>query len=214
MIASVSTAPTSPASGSGDDATIAGAPGALAMTPAPDGPAPAPNGLAPDPGADRAALVDRIADDIRAVAGQQRCAVARHLHRTGISMAHLQVLWLLGEHGPLAITRVADLLGIAVPNATGLLDRMEQRGLVARVRGPGDRRVVLVHATEAGLATVEQVDGWRSTLLERLFAQLETPELARFAQAFAVVRQSLSAEALAATDQSAQAAGGGDCPPL
>ena len=78
----------------------------------------------------------------------QRCAVGRRLLRQGVSMAHLQALWILDEHGgALPVSRLADCLGIAVPNATGLVDRMEQRGLVERVHPSGDRRVVLVLPT-------------------------------------------------------------------
>jgi MarR family transcriptional regulator, transcriptional regulator for hemolysin len=142
-------------------------------------------GLPPPAGtpADRARLVERIGDGIRAVAGQQRCSMARHLHRTGISMAHLQVLWILGEHGPLPVGRVAELLGVAVPNATGLIDRMAQRGLVARERVADDRRVVLVQVTAAGRSTADEVDGWRATVLERLLDRFDRQDLARIAEA-------------------------------
>src|SRR5664280_1858945 len=107
---------------------------------------------------DRAGLLARIGDGIRAVSGHERCAAARHLHRAGISMAHLQILWLVSEHGPLPISRLADLLGVAVPNATGLVDRMEQRGLVVRERMADDRRVVRVSATDAGRDIADEVD--------------------------------------------------------
>ncbi len=132
---------------------------------------------------ERERLIARIGDGIRAVAGQQRCSIARHLHRTGISMAHLQVLWILGEHGPLPVGRVAELLGVAVPNATGLIDRMVQRGLVARERVADDRRVVLVQITAAGRTAAEQVDGWRTTVIERLLDRFDRDDLARIADA-------------------------------
>jgi DNA-binding MarR family transcriptional regulator len=111
-------------------------------------------------------------------------------------MAHLQVLWLLGEHGPLPVGRLADLLGVAVPNATGLIDRMEQRNLVTRTRVPGDRRVVLVSVTDAGRETADQVDGWRSAMLEGLFRRLDTSELRRLAEALEEMRDAFPVEPL------------------
>jgi len=65
-------------------------------------------------------------------------------------MAHLQTLWILQESGPMPMTHLADVLGVALPNATGIVDRMEQRGLVERVRDDADRRVVTVRPTQAG----------------------------------------------------------------
>ena len=137
---------------------------------------------------ERDGLLVRIGDGIRAVTGHQRCAAARHLHRAGISMAHLQILWLVNEHGPLPVSRLADLLGVAVPNATGLVDRMEQRGLVVRDRTADDRRVVRVSATDAGRDIADEVDGWRSAMLDRLFSHFETTDLARVADAVDDVR--------------------------
>jgi DNA-binding MarR family transcriptional regulator len=142
------------------------------------------------PAEERTALLARIAAGIRGIAGQQRCAVARHLHRSGISIAHLQILWLLDEHGPLPIGRLADQLGVAVPNATGLIDRMEQRGLVVRGRVADDRRVVLVSVTDAGRETADQVDGWRASMLERLLQRFAADDLERIADAIDEVRLS------------------------
>jgi DNA-binding MarR family transcriptional regulator len=42
-------------------------------------------------------------------------------------------------------------------STVGLVDRLEERGLVARVRGDGDRRHVRVHLTPGGLAKLERL---------------------------------------------------------
>jgi len=129
--------------------------------------------------AERRALIDEILVGTAVIAGHQRCAVARRLHRQGISMAHLQTLWILQEHGPLPMTRLADLLGVADPNATGIVDRMEQRGLVERLRDGADRRVVIVAQTPEGTQAVDEVDGWRSEMLDALLQRLDTDQLVR-----------------------------------
>lgn len=128
---------------------------------------------------ERRGLIDEIVTGFAVIAGHQRCAVARRLHRQGISMAHLQTLWILQEHGPQPMTHLADLLGVAVPNATGIIDRMEQRGLVVRLRDGADRRVVTVQQTQDGARAVEEVDGWRSEMLEALLQRLDTDQLVR-----------------------------------
>jgi DNA-binding MarR family transcriptional regulator len=128
---------------------------------------------------ERRALIDEILAGTAVIAGHQRCSVARRLHRQGISMAHLQTLWILQEHGPQPMTHLADFLGVAVPNATGIIDRMEQRGLVERIRDGADRRVVIVRQTPDGARAVEEVDGWRGEMLEALLQRVDTDNLVR-----------------------------------
>jgi DNA-binding MarR family transcriptional regulator len=140
---------------------------------------------------ERRALIDEIVAGTAVIAGHQRCAVARRLHREGISMAHLQTLWILQEHGPQPMTRLADLLGVAVPNATGIIDRMEQRGLVERLRDGADRRVVTVQQTPEGERAVEEIDGWRSAMLQELLDRLDTDQLLRLVGGINELREAI-----------------------
>ena len=145
----------------------------------------------PDEASARAALTEAIIADSNAIGSRQRCAVARRLHERGISMTHLHVLWILRERGDLSVTRLADLLDVAVPNATGLVDRMEQRGLVERDRDREDRRLVIVRPTPAGIAAAEEMDGRRTELLVRVLDQLDTDQLERIASAIRGIRAAL-----------------------
>jgi DNA-binding MarR family transcriptional regulator len=145
----------------------------------------------PLPSPERRALIDEIVAGTAVIAGHQRCAVARRLHRQGISMAHLQTLWILQEHGPQPMTRLADLLGVAVPNATGIIDRMEQRGLVERLRDGADRRVVTVRQTPEGARAVEEIDGWRSDMLVELLDRLDTDQLLRLVGGIQELREAI-----------------------
>jgi len=133
------------------------------------------------PPASRAVLLREISEGVAALASRRRCAAARRIHHSGISLGHLQILWILQEHGPLPVSRLADWLGIGVPNVTGLLDRMEQRGLVERVRDTEDRRVVLARPSDLGRAAVAEHDGWQAELLTQLLAPLATEQLATVA---------------------------------
>ncbi len=131
--------------------------------------------------ASRAALLRDISEGVATLASRRRCAAARRIHHSGISLGHLQVLWILQEHGPLPVSRLADWLGIGVPNVTGLLDRMEQRGLVERVRDTEDRRVVLARPSDLGRAAVAEHDGWPAEVLTQLLAPLTIEQLAAVA---------------------------------
>lgn len=52
---------------------------------------------------------------------------------------------------------LAEKLGITRATMTGLLDGLEQSGLVQRVSAPQDRRSVQIKLTEAGLAKLDAV---------------------------------------------------------
>jgi len=130
-----------------------------------------------EPEPSREAAFREIAEGVAVLSSRRRCAVARRVHHSGISLGHLQILWILQEHGPLPVSRLADWLGIGAPNATGLLDRMEQRGLVERARDAEDRRVVLARMTDEGRAAIAEHDGWRVELVEQLLEPLPTDQL-------------------------------------
>ena len=91
----------------------------------------------------RAAAEQAVASLGQAV-GSLRCAGSQRLVRLGISMTHFNVLTLLRHHDAMPMHRLADLIGASMPSVTGIVDRMEERGLVERVRVPEDRRVILV----------------------------------------------------------------------
>lgn len=147
----------------------------------------------------RAALLREIAEGVAVLASRHRCAVARRVHHSGISLGHLQILWILQEHGPLPVSRLAEWLGIGAPNATGLLDRMEQRGLVERVRDAEDRRVVLARATEIGREAVTEHDGWRDELVEQILEPLDDESLAAIAGRLREIDTTVPDDAAAAT---------------
>jgi DNA-binding MarR family transcriptional regulator len=54
---------------------------------------------------------------------------------------------------------LAGRLVSRAPDVTRLLDRLEERGLIHRVRPPQNRRVVEVGLTESGLALLAELDG-------------------------------------------------------
>src|ERR1041384_4328843 len=89
-------------------------------------------------------LVDGVVGELHAMIGSLRCAGTARMVKAGISMTHLHILWVLEHHGDLPMSRLAELLDVSLSNATGLIDRMAERGLVDRVRVPTDPRIVIV----------------------------------------------------------------------
>lgn len=103
----------------------------------------------------------------------------RRLHRGGLSLVHLHVLALLDAGGPLSMGRLADALDVSVASATGIVGRMETKGLVRRRHDDeGDRRVVLVEATEAAHDVFREIDDRRREGLTQVLEHLGDDDLA------------------------------------
>ncbi|MEU0833019.1 MarR family winged helix-turn-helix transcriptional regulator [Streptomyces sp. NPDC056231] len=70
--------------------------------------------------------------------------------------AQARVLGLLALE-PMPMRRIAQKLKCEPSNVTGIVDRLETRGLVERRPDPADRRVKLAAPTEKGIDTARQL---------------------------------------------------------
>jgi DNA-binding MarR family transcriptional regulator len=144
------------------------------------------------PGASRA--VETVLSDLGRAVGSLRCAGSQRLVRMGISMTHFHVLTLLRHHDAMPMGRLAEILDASMSSATGIIDRMEERGLVERVRVPGDRRVVMVRPTQTGLDLVDEAELVKSSVMAAALARLPADRLDRIAAAVSDLEQAISAE--------------------
>ncbi len=119
---------------------------------------------------------------------------------TGPQWANLQVLVQAGPEG-LRLSEISKRLRVTEGNITGVIDRLEESGLVARVPHPEDRRVILARLTPAGQELCRRVGPTFTARLDKLFSSL--PEAKRLALAGTL-------EKIA---QQVEATGGGSCRP-
>jgi len=111
--------------------------------------------------------------------GTLRCAGSQRLVRLGISMTHFHVLTLLRHHDAMPMGRLAEILDVSMSSTTGIIDRMEEKGLVERVRVPDDRRIVLVRSTAAGLALIDEAELVKSEIIVSAISRLDPEQLDR-----------------------------------
>jgi DNA-binding MarR family transcriptional regulator len=137
-------------------------------------------------------LVERIMDEFHVAMGELRCVGTERLVKAGVSMTHLHVMGLLSRHGETSMSRIAELLDVSLSNATGLIDRMAERGLVERVRVPDDRRVVLVRLSDVGQGQLDALENLRRDLLQKILARLDAGQLERLSQSLADIHEAVS----------------------
>jgi DNA-binding MarR family transcriptional regulator len=84
----------------------------------------------------------------------QEYDAAAAVHR--LTGAQARVLALLSA-GPMPMRQIAQRLKCEPSNVTGIVDRLEARGLAERRADPADRRVKLAAATTAGSETAAEL---------------------------------------------------------
>jgi len=133
--------------------------------------------------------------------GSLRCAGSQRLVRLGISMTHFHVLTLLRHHDAMPMGRIAEVLGASMSSATGIIDRMEERGLVERVRVADDRRIVLVRPTQTGDDLVDEAELVKNEILASAFMRMEPAQLERLALAASDLEHAIGEELASNPDE-------------
>jgi DNA-binding MarR family transcriptional regulator len=67
-----------------------------------------------------------------------------------VSAAQLNCILTLYEYGPLPPSKIANHMMVKSSTVTGVVDRLEKKGLAERMRTSPDRRVITIQLTQAG----------------------------------------------------------------
>jgi DNA-binding MarR family transcriptional regulator len=133
---------------------------------------------APEP--QRELLIVELVEEMTSWNPRDRISAFRSWLKGSLSLIHLHVLTILEAEGPLPMSRLADTLDVSVASATGIVTRMEERGLVERRHDSEDRRVVHVVPTEAGVAVFRDMLQQRREHLRGVLGRLTEIELESF----------------------------------
>jgi DNA-binding MarR family transcriptional regulator len=76
--------------------------------------------------------------------------------RLEVSERELALLRALATDGPMITKELGGRFGVPVSTMTGLVDRMEKKGLVRRLPGKQDRRSIHLEATPAGTRALRE----------------------------------------------------------
>ncbi|HET9755653.1 MAG TPA: MarR family transcriptional regulator [Candidatus Limnocylindrales bacterium] len=137
----------------------------------------------------RRRIVDDLLEELTSWSPRERAGAFRHWLRGSLSLVHLHVLTVLEADGPLSMSKLAEALDVSVASTTGIVDRMEQRGLVERRHQPDDRRVILVHPTDAGDSVFRDLAMERRKHLAGLLDRMTDAELESFLTGLRALRR-------------------------
>src|SRR3954462_9087580 len=119
---------------------------------------------------------------------------ARVFGAHGLTASQYNILRILrGEGKPLPSLEIAGRMVTMVPAITGLIDRLEAKGLVRRERSVEDRRVVFVAITADALALLDGLDAPLAEVREELVRHLSRDELVELSRLLEKLRCPLMA---------------------
>jgi MarR family transcriptional regulator for hemolysin len=101
---------------------------------------------------------ERFAAALHTSARLWRLALDKRLKHLGIGQSGWMTIAMIAKAGePMSQRALADLVGVEGPSMVSMLDRLERDGFVTRTPSALDRRVKLVHLTDAGKTIYAEV---------------------------------------------------------
>jgi DNA-binding MarR family transcriptional regulator len=129
-------------------------------------------------------MINEVISDPLTVANQLRpvlLRLARELRREteqlGITSRQATLLWLIRTNPGMSLRELAAEERISAPALSGLVDRLEKAGLIARIRDADDRRRVGLAVTDEGERLLKRVRARRTTWLADRLKGLDDEEL-------------------------------------
>ena len=112
---------------------------------------------------------------------------------TDLTMPQLRVLFVLFMDGPMRMSVLSSTLGIATATATGIVDRLVERGLITREGDPEDRRAVVCRLSEKGQQLLNRL--WESGQARgrSLLETMDPAKLRLIAEAMTAILEAASA---------------------
>jgi DNA-binding MarR family transcriptional regulator len=119
---------------------------------------------------------DSLGEAFGVVARRLRSAAMAALATWDVTPSQMRALRVLGIHGGVRSSELAQHLRIAPRSATEVVDALEAKGLARRASDPSDRRATLITLTPRGIELGEEVRRARGAESERLFERLSTTD--------------------------------------
>jgi DNA-binding MarR family transcriptional regulator len=103
-------------------------------------------------------LDDRASFLLSSLGARSARAFTERLAPLGVQPSHFGLLMHLARENGQSQQQLADLLGIHRNVMVGLVDDLENRGLVERRRHPADRRAHAIHLTDSALTLLREAN--------------------------------------------------------
>jgi len=108
-----------------------------------------------------------------------------------LTVQQIRVFAFIWARGGTSISKVGDALGIRPNVATGIVQRLVDRGLIERHEDPDDRRVRMLAVTDRGVDLVADLSGIILAKARQLLDRLSDEQLREMRDLFAAMERPL-----------------------
>ncbi len=113
---------------------------------------------------------------------------------TRLTAPQLWALKVLGNESPIRVSDLARLMYLTPATVVGIIDRLEEKGLVTRTRSSKDRRSVHLEPTKAGIEIVAKSPEVTQTVLLKGLEELSDKDFNTVIEGMHLIVRILGAE--------------------
>lgn len=136
----------------------------------------------------RRACAEQVMDVVPAVMDALRGAMRQHVGDQ-LSVPQFRCLAFVGRNPGASVGAVASFLGVTMPTASAMIDRLARGGALQTEPDPQDRRRHRLQLTAAGRTQLQAIRRNTRDDLTRTLAQRSADDLQKIEQGLAVLRQ-------------------------
>ena len=110
---------------------------------------------------------------------------------SGFTFPQLSVISILAKHGKQKVSEISEKMGLSDSTVSGILDRLEQKGIIERKRTREDRRVVKIDLSKGSKAICCEFHQKREEHFAKLLEKLSMEEINEIIKAFQILNRVL-----------------------
>jgi len=96
---------------------------------------------------------------------------------SGFTFPQLSVISILAKNGKQKVSDISEKMGLSDSTVSGILDRLEQKGIIERKRNKDDRRVVKIYLSNGSQEIFQEFHRKREEYFARLLKELSEQEI-------------------------------------
>jgi len=111
-----------------------------------------------------------------------------------VSRDQMIIMTMLAHRGRMKITDISEHVGLSISTISGLLDRMEEKGIIRRARSEEDRRVVYVTLEDNYYEIVDGMRGEMKKNISKILSRMAEDDIDTVFRAMDILNEALSEE--------------------
>ncbi|HHV65277.1 MAG TPA: MarR family transcriptional regulator [Peptococcaceae bacterium] len=113
------------------------------------------------------------------------------LNLGNFTMPQTMIMYYLGQSGKMKISELSEKMGLTNSTVSGIVDRLEDQGVVSRTRSTSDRRVVYVELNPEYAKKLQDIHDNLDKYFEEILAALPPEQVTSIYQTLAALRNTI-----------------------